>query len=261
MQVAVPALSHFGIQVCPLPTALLSTHTGGFTDYTFLDLTDEMNKIAAHWRSLGIKFDAVYSGFLGNAAQIDTVASLPGDFAAPGALTLVDPVMGDNGSIYRTYTAEMCAGMHRLCEHADIITPNLTEAYLLTGIEYDPSPSDAAAEALLEKLARVCTHGNKAILLHGIHRGDLIYTYYYDSLTASGASGRTASPYCDKFYPGCGDLFASLLLGMLLRGECVADAAAKASRFISDASFYTRSLGTPSEEGVAFEELLEGFDR
>ena len=168
MQVIIPVLSHFGLQVCPLPTALLSTHTGGFEGFTFLDLTDEMKKIMTHWKSLNLRFDAIYSGFLGNAAQIDTVSTAIRDFPDMNAVIMVDPVMGDNGEIYKTYTPEMCAGMHRLCENAHIITPNLTEACLLAGIPYDPSPDEKKALEILEKVSAICKTGHKAVILHGV---------------------------------------------------------------------------------------------
>ena len=110
LTVALPILSAMGVQCCPLPTAFLSTHTGGFEGFTFLDMTDEMEKAAAHWKALGLRFDAIYSGFLGSARQIGVVERFFRDFRAPGTLTVVDPVMGDPGAVYKTYTSEMCAG-------------------------------------------------------------------------------------------------------------------------------------------------------
>lgn len=259
MQVVIPTLSRFGLQVCPLPTALLSTHTGDFDGYTFLDLTEEMKKITNHWKSLGLKFDAVYSGFLGNATQIDTVEDAINCFKGENALVMVDPVMGDNGVIYKTYTPEMCSGMHRLCENAHIITPNLTEAFILAGLPYEENPSESTVSLLLERLNGVCRTSKKAILLHGVCRGSEISTYYFDSLTANGATGRVDSPHCPAFYPGCGDLFASLLLGELMSGRTVREAAEKASAFISDISFKTLELNTPHNQGIEFEKSLEDF--
>lgn len=259
MQVIVPVLSRFGFQVCPLPTALLSTHTGDFEGYTFLDLTEEMKKITAHWKSLGLKFDAVYSGFLGNATQLDTVFDAIETFPAEGALIMVDPVMGDNGRIYTTYTPEMCKGMHRLCQNAHVVIPNLTEAFILADMPYESSPSEQTAMLLLKKVASICRRQNKAVLIHGVSRGNVISSYFYDNLTANGTTGRIDSPYCPAFFPGCGDLFASLLLGELLCGRHIADAADKASSFISDVSFATLKLGTPHNQGIEFEKSLEDF--
>ena len=260
MQVIIPVLSHFGLQVCPLPTALLSTHTGDFEGFTFLDLTDEMKKIMTHWKSLNLRFDAIYSGFLGNAAQIDTVSTAIRDFPDMNAVIMVDPVMGDNGEIYKTYTPEMCAGMHRLCENAHIITPNLTEACLLAGIPYDPSPDEKKALEILEKVSAICKTGHKAVILHGVSRGDRISTYYFDSLTADNDVGRIDSPYCPAFFPGCGDLLASLILGEVMSGARIGLSVSKASDFISKASFATLEEGTPHNWGIEFEKLLEDFE-
>ncbi len=260
MQVIIPVLSHFGLQVCPLPTALLSTHTGGFEGFTFLDLTDEMKKIMTHWKSLNLRFDAIYSGFLGNAAQIDTVSTAIRDFPDMNAVIMVDPVMGDNGEIYKTYTPEMCAGMHRLCENAHIITPNLTEACLLAGIPYDPSPDEKKALEILEKVSAICKTGHKAVILHGVSRGDRISTYYSDALTADNDVGRIDSPYCPAFFPGCGDLLASLILGEVMSGAKIGLSVSKASDFISKASFATLEEGTPHNWGIEFEKLLEDFE-
>jgi pyridoxine kinase len=259
MQVIFPALSHYGLQVCPLPTALLSTHTGGFEGYTFLDLTDEMNKITAHWRTLGLTFDAIYTGFLGSAEQIGTVSAAIRDFSEKGTLILIDPVMGDNGSMYRTYTAEMCAGMKELCSHADILTPNLTEAYILTGREYRRDPDDGEVALLLNELSAMSGKSKKLVILHGVRRGDSILTFYSDTLTSDFSEGAAASPYCAKFYPGCGDLFSSMLLGMIMSGRSAAYATRKAADFISRAAFYTSSLGTPYTDGLAFEEMLTDY--
>ena len=141
LTVALPILSAMGAQCCPLPTAFLSTHTGGFQDFTFLDMTDEMTRAAAHWKSLDLRFDAIYSGFLGSARQIGVVEEFFYDFRQPNTLTVVDPVMGDHGMVYKTYTTEMCDGMARLALLADVITPNLTEAALLLKLPFGELPS------------------------------------------------------------------------------------------------------------------------
>ena len=134
LTVAIPVLSAMGVQCCPLPTAYLSTHTGGFTGYTFLDMTDELPKTAAHWAELGIHFDAVYTGFMGSEAQMDLAADFVRTFRRDrSTIFICDPVMGDHGKIYKTYTPAMCAGMTRLVELADVIVPNLTEAAVLLG--------------------------------------------------------------------------------------------------------------------------------
>ena len=124
MTIIMPALSVMGVQCCPLPTAYLSTHTGGFEGNTFLDLTDQMERAAAHWRELGLRFDAVYTGFMGSCGQAALAADCIRTFKRQENLAVVDPVMGDHGRLYRTYTPEMCAAVADMAAMADVITPN-----------------------------------------------------------------------------------------------------------------------------------------
>src|SRR6056297_2812865 len=131
-----PVLSTMGVQVCPLPTALLSTHTGGFDDYFFLDLTEHMQPIAAHWKQLKVDFDTIYSGFLGSSAQVEIVRRFIDDFRTgdEDQLIMVDPVLGDDGQLYGPFDSTMVEEMRRLVEKADIITPNVTEASFLLDV-------------------------------------------------------------------------------------------------------------------------------
>ena len=154
-----------GIQCCPLPTAFLSTHTGGFEGFTFLDMTDEMPRVAAHWKSLDLEFQAIYSGFLGSERQIAIVADFIRQFRRPDTLVVIDPVMGDYGRVYQTYTPGMCAGTARLAELADVITPNLTEAALLLGCPYDALPAgEAGCREIVERLS---LEGRRSVVLTG----------------------------------------------------------------------------------------------
>ena len=155
LTVVLPVLSALGCAVSVLPTALLSTHTGGFRDPVYRDLTGDMLPWAEHWRREGACFDAVYSGFLGSAAQIEIVREIFGMFREvnPAVRIVVDPVMGDGGRLYKTYTKEMADGMARLCAAADLIVPNTTEAYYLLGEPYRAGPCGAAeAERVLRGL-------------------------------------------------------------------------------------------------------------
>ena len=165
LTVAIPILSAMGVQCCPLPTAFLSTHTGGFEGFTFLDMTDEMSKVADHWASLGLTFQAVYSGFLGSERQIGVVENFICRFRGPDTVVVVDPVMGDYGRVYQTYTAAMCSGMARLAELADVITPNLTEAALLLGQPYEMLPAGEAG--LREITERLSLGGRRSVVLTG----------------------------------------------------------------------------------------------
>ena len=133
---ALPILSACGFETCILPSALLSTHTGGFSGYTFRDLTDDIPRIRQHWQKEGIRFDAVYTGYLAGARQIDEVLDLIGALLAPGGMVAVDPAMADHGRLYAGFDEAFAAAMKKLCAAADIILPNITEACFLTGVPY-----------------------------------------------------------------------------------------------------------------------------
>ena len=165
LTVAIPILSAMGLQCCPLPTAFLSTHTGGFEGFTFLDMTDEMPKVARHWKSLDLEFQAIYSGFLGSERQIGMVADFIRDFRSPETIVVIDPVMGDHGKVYQTYTPAMCEGTARLAMQADVITPNLTEAALLLDMPYEALPSgEAGCREIVERLS---LEGQRSVVLTG----------------------------------------------------------------------------------------------
>jgi len=259
LTVVLPTLAAMGIQPIPLPTALLSTHTGGFTDLYFDDLTPEMEAISAHWQTLGLDFEAIYIGFLGSAPQIDVVERFIDQFRA-GSLVLIDPVMGDDGLLYSTYTLEMVGRVRELCAHADLITPNLTEAcFLLDEPWRDISamPAEEASAWGNELLERLLGLGAGAVVLTGLQKGA--------SISVSGAIGDArftcTHPYIHAGYPGTGDLFASVLLGHLLKaGRMTADtlrtAADLAARFTGSAITHTLHANTPVRDGVLFEAIL-----
>ena len=148
LTIVMPVLSAMGIQCCPLPTAYLSTHTGGFTGNTFLDMTGELEKAMEHWERLDLTFEAVYTGFMGNEKQMALAADFIRAVRSPGMVAVVDPVMGDHGKRYRTYTPEMCQAMKTLAGAADVLVPNLTEAALLLDVPYGSlAPTEEAFAA------------------------------------------------------------------------------------------------------------------
>lgn len=254
LTVALPVLSAMGVQCCPLPTALLSTQTGGFHDFTFLDLTEEMTRIAAHWKSLHLPFQAIYSGFLGSAQQIDLVEQFLSDFRQEDTLVVVDPVMGDHGEIYQTYTPELCAGMCRLAAHADLITPNLTEAALLLGLPGDALHHKTRAE-YQDLVAVLSLKRRRSVVLTGVSLSPgEIGAMCFDA--GEGACSVVQFPQVPQEFPGTGDLFASVLTGALLRGETLPDAAAEAADFVHRCMERTVAQGLPPREGVDFEPLL-----
>ena len=229
LTVAIPILSAMGVQCCPLPTAFLSTHTGGFEGFTFLDMTDELPRAAAHWKSLGLDFQAVYSGFLGSERQIGIVADFIRDFRSAGTVAVVDPVMGDHGKVYQTYTPAMCAGMSRLTELADVITPNLTEAALLLGVPYGDLPG--GEDGCREIVERLSLNGKRSVVLTGASTApELIGAMCFDARTGQTEAVQTRR--VPREFHGTGDVFTSVLTGALVRGDSLPQAARQAVDFV-----------------------------
>ena len=253
LTVALPVLSVMGLQCCPVPTAWLSTHTGGFEGFTFLDLTDELPRTARHWQSLELEFQAVYSGFLGSERQIAYVSDFIQTFRRSGTLVVVDPVMGDHGEVYKTYTPAMCAGMARLAEQADVITPNLTEAALLLGVPYSELP---AGEAGLREIVSVLSlDGRRSVVLTGAALSpDSTGAMYFDAQT--GTAGHARVPLVSRDFCGTGDLFASVLTGALVKEQPLPKAVRQAAEFVHACCVRTAAQNLPGREGVDLEPLL-----
>ena len=253
LTVAIPVLSAMGVQCCPLPTAFLSTHTGGFTGFTFLDMTEEMPKIAAHWQELDLRFHAIYSGFLASERQIGIVSDFIRTFRRSDTLVVIDPVMGDDGKAYQTYTSALCSGMTHLAELADVITPNLTEAAFLLGRPYDQLPQE---EYGLQELVReLGLHGRRSVVLTGVS----LSPGKTGAMCFDAKTSRTETVQVDMIaHPllGTGDIFASVLTGALVRGDTLFSAAAQAADFVRACAVHTAAQDLPLREGVDFEPML-----
>jgi len=249
LAVIAPILSAMGVQCCPLPTGIFSTHTGGFTDIAIHDLTDYLTPAAGHWRGLGIGFDAIYTGFLASHRQIAVVEELFD--ILPARIKLVDPVMGDDGRPYSTYTPDMCADMIRLARRADILTPNLTEACILLGLPYPSAPPswDEAAGML----SRLRLLGPDICVITGLHLAD---GRYGAAISWDDATAFAQAMHVGEHYPGTGDIFASVFLGAFLRGYSPINAAQTAADFVRGCAAATLASGTPPREGVAFELMM-----
>ena len=218
---AIPILSAAGCDVCPVPTALFSAHTM-YKDYTFHDTTEILNDYLDAWRKENVELDGVYSGFLGSAEQVALIQRLYREY--PNALRLVDPVMGDAGKMYPTYTEELCQAMGALADGADVLMPNLTEASILTGREYPgQNLSDADAEDWL------------------------------DALLALGAKAEIAHAKLPYMIHGTGDAFASALCGAVMAGRELGESARIAGEFVRHAMESTRNQPRFEERGVSFE--------
>ena len=253
LTVALPVISAAGIEVSAIPTAVLSTHTGGLKGYTCLDLTDEMPKIAHHWETLGLTFDAVYSGYLGSERQIDIVSDFIDTFCQNGSFAIVDPAMADNGKMYALLDMKFAKAMKRLCQKADIIVPNMTEAAFLLDREYFHGPyTKDYIESTVRELSQL---GPKKIVLTGVcFEENTIGAASYD------AESDTVTYYfrerVEGMFHGTGDVFASALTAALLRGKTLEKASEIAVDFTVDSIRRTAEGGTDHRYGVDFERGL-----
>ena len=250
LTIALPVLSAMGCQCCPLPTALLSAHTG-ISGFTFLDTTDEMRRISAHWSQLSLHFQAIYTGFLGSAPQINLVEDFLRRFHAPDTLLVMDPVMGDHGTPYKTCTPALRQGLRELVAQADVITPNLTEAAILLDIPYHESQTADASE-LVRALS---LQGQRSVVLTSYAAAPgQVGALCYDRDTRQVEAVQTARVPQD--FPGTGDLFASVLTGALTRGAPLLQAARTAVDFVGSCVARSVAEGAGEAEGVDFEPLL-----
>lgn len=263
LTVIIPTLSVMGYQVVPLPTALLSTHTGGFTDLHFRDLTKDMEEISDHFSRLGTTFRAIYSGFLGSEEQIETVSRFIDRFqntpdeSGERPLVVIDPVMGDEGELYSTYTQELMRGMRTLARKADLLTPNLTEACFLTDTPYRSTESMAAEEAwsfVNSLMDRLCELGAERTVITGIHLPDGFLANLGQNADGSRFAVRKALQ--KRSYPGTGDIFASVLLGELLKTKNFEAACDRAADFTATLIRESTPINTPTRNGVALESHL-----
>ena len=253
LTVAIPVLSAMGLQCCPLPTAFLSTHTGGFEGFSFLDMTDEMPRVADHWKTMDMDFKCIYSGFLGSERQIEIVSEFIRDFRQKDTVVVVDPVMGDHGAVYQTYTPAMCEGMVHLAEQADVIVPNLTEAALLLGIPYGELPTgETGCREIVERLS---LEGRRSVVLTGASAApDLTGAMCFDA--KSGQTENIQVSRVPREFYGTGDVFASVLAGALVKGTALPEATRQAVEFVRACAERTAEQNLPIREGVDFEPLL-----
>ncbi|PHV69354.1 pyridoxamine kinase [Sporanaerobium hydrogeniformans] len=254
LTVIMPILACMGVQVCPLPTAVLSTHSGGFGEMAFTDLTKHMKPYMAHWKSLGLYFDCIYTGFIGNEEQIDLMTQFFQDFKQnEKQYIVVDPVMGDHGKLYRTYNLKMQEKMKKLVQQADIITPNPTEASFLLGIPYELKPrSEWELQEILKDLAAL---GPKQVVITGmVNEIGKKVNIAYDK--EQNQYYQVAYEEIPVSYPGTGDAFTSVLIGALLGDFNLGDAIKRATQFVLTAIQTTYEQGTDAREGILLEKIL-----
>ena len=249
LTVALPILSAAGQETCILPSAVLSTHTAGFTDFTCRDLTADMPAIAEHWKKENIRFDAVYTGYLGSTEQIGYVQSIFTELLKPGAPKIVDPAMADNGKLYPAFDLAFVDEMKKLVSEADIILPNITEACFLTGISYRDVYDEAYIDKLLAALRRI---GAKTIVLTGVgYREGETGVVVLDHGTQRYYAHKKISRGCH----GTGDVYASAFVGAYMNGKTAYEAAMLAADFT--VRCIENTIGDASHwYGVKFEPLL-----
>ncbi len=252
LSVIIPVLSSMGVQVCPVPTAVLSTHTGGFENYSFVDLTDHLTQYLNHWCELDIDFDCFYSGFFGSVKQMDIMADYIQRLKKKGTLIVIDPVFADEGELYSTFTNDIISNMKNYISFADIITPNMTEACFLLDEEFKPCYSASELRSMLKRLTDMGP-GIAVITSVSLDDGNC-GVVAYDKM-----NDRYWNVWCEYMpaeYPGTGDIFCSVMIGALLSGDSLPMALDRAVGFVSLAIKTTFGYTGPLRDGVFIEKIL-----
>ena len=249
LTVALPIISACGIETCVLPSAVLSTHTAGFSGYTFRDLTEDMPAIKDHWVKEGIRFDAIYTGYLGSTKQIDYVADIFDSVGSDRCVKIVDPAMADNGNLYPGFDAAFVEAMKKLCGKADFVIPNITEACFLTGVEYKTQYDRAYIDTILEKLTAL---GCRNVIFTGIsYEEGQTGVVVYENGNYAYYQHEKLSNTCH----GTGDIYASAFVGALVRGKTAYDAARIAADYTVECIKETARLDN-HWYGAAFEPVI-----
>lgn len=258
LMAVIPIFSTMGIQVCPLPTAVLSTGTTGIDDFRFVDLTEHMSGFLNHWKDLGLTFDAVYSGFLGSETQVEIVADCIASCLAPGGLAVVDPVMGDDGQMEPTMDEAMVRAMRWLCARATVITPNLTEAALLLDEPYPAKAErDGMDEGMLRDwLLRLTDAGPEIAVITSVPEGNGRRTSVVAYQKEQRHFWRVDCDYIPAAYPGTGDTFTSVLTGSMLQGDSLPLAMDRAVQFVTLGIRAAFGHSAPPREGIFLERVL-----
>lgn len=250
----IPILASMGHQVCPLPTAVLSTNTGYFEDFTFVDLTDSMSDYIEHWKKINMEFECIYTGFIGSAKQVDIIIDFLDFFKKENTLMVVDPVMGDDGKLYPTITEEIVEAMKNLVSMSDIITPNFTEAKYLLGEEAEEIIGETEIKEVLVRLADL---GPEVVIITSVPDNieeDTVSVYAYEK--TKDRFWKVSSEYIPAEYPGTGDSFTSILIGSILNGDSIPVAINKSAKFISLAIKESYGYDYPHREGILLERSL-----
>lgn len=264
LNAVIPILTTMGFEVTPLPTALLSCHTQ-YPEFTFMDLTAEMRKIIANWKVQGFQFNAFYTGYLGSPEQVQVVSELIRDFRRPSDLIVVDPVLGDNGKLYKGMTEEMVGEMRNLIKLADVITPNITELYFLLNNNFQLSIVNCQSQASLDNNLKTClkklsTEGPAIVIVTSV---PVIDNPHLTSVYAYNRNGnrywKVTCPFLPAHYPGTGDSFTSVITGSLLQGDSLPLALDRAMQFTLQGIRSTFGYDYSNLEGIMLEKVLSNL--
>jgi pyridoxine kinase len=247
--VELPIISAMKVQCCPLPTAVFSDHTG-FPSFFYTDYTDHMEEYAAEWKKLQLRFDGISTGFLGSEEQIAIVQRFLEEFKTADTQVLVDPVMGDYGKLYPTYGAGLAARMHELVPYADLLTPNLTEACILTDTPYRENLNESELTHLCNLLH---DQGPEKVVISGISRDGMLGNF----VSQRGTPPKLLwSEQVGGYRSGTGDVFSAILAADLVNGVPLEESVEKAARFIAKTIRRTVEMGIPATDGICIEECL-----
>ena len=257
LMAVIPILSTMGFNVCPLPTAILSNHSQ-YPDFSFLDLTEEMPRIIDQWEKLGVTFDAIYTGYMGSPRQIEIVCGFIERFRTADTLVVVDPVLGDNGHLYSKMTQEMVEDMRRLACRADVLTPNLTEAFALLDRPYK---TDCTTEELKDLIAELSEMGPDTVIITGVPvPGQSGLTSVIARSKSDLRTWKVTCPYLPAHYPGTGDSFTSVITGSLLQGDSLPIALDRAAQFILQGIRSTFGYRMDNRDGILLERVLPNLN-
>ncbi|MCM1263534.1 MAG: pyridoxamine kinase [Butyrivibrio sp.] len=253
--VSLPIVSYLGVQCCPVPTSVFSNHTG-YPQFFFDDYTDRMPEYINNWKKLGLAFEGIATGFLGSVRQIQIVKEFIADFSKENTQIIIDPVMGDYGRLYPTYTEELCQEMKKLVSHADIVTPNLTECCKLTDVSY--KETGWKKKELYSMAERLSCQGPEKVVITGIRQGEFIANYIYEK-GKEPKMIRTHRVGTER--SGTGDVFAAVIAADSINGVPFDKSVKKASGFVKKCILKSIELDIPRTDGVCFEEILYQLKR
>lgn len=253
LTVSLPIISALKVQCCPLPTSVFSNHTG-FDSFYYTEFTEHMNAYIDEWKKLDLRFEGILTGYLGSPEQIDIVRHFLEHFKTENTVTVVDPVMGDYGKLYPSYSPKLAAQMEQLVPFADILTPNLTEACILTGTDYRPDMSETELETLCRRLQAM---GPEKIVISGLERGEDLENFICEADNAPVIVREHKVGPCRS---GTGDVFSSIIAADSVNGIPLEDAVHHASTFIAKVLRRAIELDLPRTDGLCFEEFLKEID-